>query len=202
MLADRGVDPYRIDKALFGFGMPMGPFRMHDLAGIDVGKFAGGIMADAYADRAYRSTLGLRMVDVGRLGQKTGKGYYQYEDGKTAVEDPDIQPILAAARADAGNPDPIDVTDDEIIEMALFGVVNEACRTLDEGIAIRASDIDVASVMGMGFPAYRGGIMKAAETRGIRAICDKLSSWADSYGDFLAPCEYLKRKAAEGETLG
>jgi len=197
-LVDHGVDPYAIDKALFDFGMPMGPFRMGDLAGIDVAKFAGGILADAYADRVYQSTLVDYLFDAKRFGQKTGHGYYIYEDGKTATEDSSLAELVEKARKDAGTPPALEVTDNDIVEWTLLGVVNEACRCLDEGIAIRASDIDVASVMGMGFPPYRGGLMKYADTLGAKYIADRLTGWSEEYGPAFAPCKYLLDKAAAG----
>lgn len=201
LLVDHGIDPYRIDKVVFDFGMPMGPFRMGDLAGLDVAKFAGGIMADAYADRVYHSTLIEHLFEEKRFGQKTGRGYYVYEDGKTASPDEDLARLVERARADAGNPAPLEIDDEEIIERVFFGVVNEACRSLDEGIAIRASDVDVASVMGMGFPPYRGGLMKWADTLGAKHICDKLTAWSKAHGKVYEPCEYLKSRAASGASL-
>ncbi|MBX7165713.1 MAG: enoyl-CoA hydratase/isomerase family protein [Pirellulales bacterium] len=201
LLVDYGIDPYRIDKALFDFGMPMGPFRMGDLAGVDVAKFAGGILLNAYRDRSYASTLVDYLFAEKRFGQKTGRGYYVYEDGKTAKEDPSLAALVAKARADAGNPKPLELSDQDIVERVLFGVVNEACRCLDEGIAIRASDIDVASVMGMGFPAYRGGIMFYANELGAKHVCDRLAAWAQVHGNVYAPCDYLQRKAAAGASL-
>ncbi|HEY1601036.1 MAG TPA: 3-hydroxyacyl-CoA dehydrogenase NAD-binding domain-containing protein [Pirellulales bacterium] len=200
LLVDRGVDPYRLDKAVYDWGMPMGPFRMSDLAGVDVAKFAGGILAHAYAEYNYISTLVDHLFAAKRFGQKTGRGYYKYE-GKNAEPDPELAAFVTKARADAGNPAPITVTDAEIVEHVMFGVVNEACRCLDEGIAIRASDIDVACVMGMGFPAYRGGVMKWADTLGAKYVYDKLAAWSKAYGPVYEPCDYLKRKADKGESL-
>ncbi len=200
-LVDRGVDPYRIDKALFGFGMPMGPFRMGDLAGVDVAKFAGGILAKAFPDRAYHSTLVDHLFERKRFGQKTGVGYYQYADGKTASEDPELAELVELARVDADNPPALKIEDSEIVERTLLPVVNEACRCLDEGIAIRASDIDVASCLGMGFPPYRGGIMKYADMLGAKYVADKLTAWHKADGPLFAPCEYLLNKASTGESL-
>jgi enoyl-CoA hydratase/3-hydroxyacyl-CoA dehydrogenase len=201
LLVDHGIDPYRIDKAVFNFGMPMGPFRMGDLAGVDVAKFAGGILADAYQQRNYVSTLVDHLFAEKRFGQKTGKGYYLYPDGKTAQPDPDVAALVAKARADAGNPKPLDITDEEIVERVLFGVVNEACRCLEEGIAIRASDIDVATVLGMGFPPYRGGIMHWADTLGSKYICDKLTGWSQQHGPVYEPSAYLRERASNGKKL-
>lgn len=201
LLVDHGVDLYRLDQAVFDFGMPMGPFRMGDLAGVDVAKFAGGIMANAYSERTYVSTLVDHMFAEKRFGQKTGRGYYQYADGKTASPDPSLEALVAKSRADAGNPQPIEVTDEEIVEYVLFGVVNEACRCLEEGIAIRASDIDVATVMGMGFPPYRGGLMHWADTVGAGHIHDKLAAWSKRHGKVFEPCSYLAERAKSGKKL-
>ncbi len=200
LLVDNGVDPYRLDKAVYDWGMPMGPFRMSDLAGVDVAKFAGGILAKAYSDHNYISTLVDYLFEAKRFGEKTKVGYYKY-DGKKALPDPELASFISKARADAGNPPAITVSDNDIVEHVLFGVVNEACRCLDEGIAIRPSDIDVACVMGMGFPAYRGGIMKWADTLGAKYIYDKLAAWHKKYGPVYEPCDYLKRKAEKGESL-
>ena len=104
LLVDQGVDVYAIDKAVYEWGMPMGPFRMSDLAGNDVGKFAHGILAAAYPDRAYHSTLLDYIFEANRFGQKTGRGYYLYPDGKTAQPDPELAALVAKSRADAGNP--------------------------------------------------------------------------------------------------
>ncbi len=201
LLVDCGVDPYRIDKAVYDFGMPMGPFRMGDLAGVDVGKFAGDILGRAYADRNYQTTLINHLFAEKRFGQKTGLGYYRYDGGAKEAPDPSLAALVAKARADAGNPAPLNLTDQEIVERVLLGVVNEACRCLAEGIAIRSSDIDVASVMGMGFPAYRGGIMKWADSLGAKQICDQLTKWSAAHGSIYAPCDYLKEKAASGASL-
>jgi enoyl-CoA hydratase/3-hydroxyacyl-CoA dehydrogenase len=201
LLVDHGIDPYRIDKALFDFGMPMGPFRMSDLAGVDVAKFAGGIMAEAYRDRTYVSTLADHLFAEKRFGQKTGRGYYLYKDGKNAEPDPELAVLVAKARADAGNPQPLDINDQEIVERVFFGVVNEACRCLEEGIAIRASDIDVASVLGMGFPPYHGGVMHWADTLGSRYIHDRLLAWSKAHGPLYAPSRYLAERAEKQAKL-
>lgn len=201
LLVDYGIDPYRLDQAVYDFGMPMGPFRMSDLAGVDVAKFAGGIMAEAYADRTYVSSLGELVFAEKRFGQKTGRGYYLYPDGKNSQPDPELATLVARARADAGNPKPLDLDDQQIVERVFFGVVNEACRCLDEGIAIRASDIDIACVMGMGFPPYRGGVMKWADMLGARYVAEQLSAWSAVHGKVYEPCAYLLNKAERNESF-
>lgn len=201
LLVDRGVDPYAIDRAIFDFGMPMGPFRMSDLAGVDVAKFAGGILAEAYAERTISTTLVDHLFAAGRFGQKAGRGYYRYPDGKTAEPDPELAALVEASRADAGHPRALHLNDDEIVERIFFPVVNECCRTLEEGIALRASDIDVASVMGMGFPAYRGGVMKYADMVGAAEIASKLTEWGKEFGPMYEPCAWLLDRAGSGKSL-
>eukprot|EP01027_Heterolobosea_sp_BB2_P018891 GEZU01026545.1.p1 GENE.GEZU01026545.1~~GEZU01026545.1.p1 ORF type:complete len:1032 (+),score=419.91 GEZU01026545.1:603-3698(+) len=200
-LVERGVNPYHIDKVIQNFGMPMGPFRMGDMAGIDITYHAHGHMAKAFSDRAYESKLVKQLVQANRLGQKTGAGYYKYA-GRDAKEDPELARFIEAARREAGNPRPVQVSDKDIVEMVFFSVINEACRVVDENMVSRPSDIDVASVMGMGFPAWRGGPMFYAETVGAKYIHDRLDAWAREFPEakFFRPCAYLQRWAASGKT--
>ena len=109
--------------------------------------------------------------------------------------------FVAKARADAGNPQPLTIDDNEIVERVLFGVVNEACRCLDEKIAIRASDIDVACVMGMGFPVYRGGLMHWADPLGARHIHDRLATWAKAHGAVYEPCDVPQAQGGKWRTV-
>jgi enoyl-CoA hydratase/3-hydroxyacyl-CoA dehydrogenase len=200
-LIDRGIDPYRIDSVLSDFGMPMGPCRMSDLAGIDVGLAAGSILDAAYPDRVYRSALRRLLAEAGRLGEKTGKGHYVYERGN-AVEDPELGSFVLRARELAGDPEPIEIDDQELLFMTLFGVVNEACRALEEGIVIRPSDVDVASTLGMGFPAYRGGVLWWADGIGAGRVHDALAGWHQRFGvGLFRPSEHLARAASQGRSL-
>jgi enoyl-CoA hydratase/3-hydroxyacyl-CoA dehydrogenase len=200
-LIDRGIDPYRVDSVLSDFGMPMGPCRMSDLAGIDVGLAAGAMLDAAYPERAYRSALRRLLAEAGRLGEKTGKGHYVYERGN-AIEDPELGSFVLRARELAGDPEPIELDDEELLFMTLFGVVNEACRTIEEGIVIRPSDIDVASVLGMGFPAYRGGLLFWADSIGARQIHAALDGWHARFGvGLFRPSEHLARAASQGRPL-
>ncbi len=201
LLVDRGVHPYRIDRALVDFGMPMGPNRMGDLAGLDVSLHAGRILDEAYADRAYRSPVRAVLVEAGRLGEKAARGFYRYEGG-AALEDADLDDLLATARERAGTPPALRVENDDIVRMTLFGVVNEACRALDEGVALRPGDVDVACILGYGFPRHRGGPMKWADTLGAKAVHDALVRWKDELGEpCFTPSERLVRKANSGASL-
>lgn len=176
LLIDRGVDPYRLDRVMTSFGMPMGPCRVSDLAGVDVGVFAGSILDAAYPSRAYRSPLRRLLMEAGRLGEKSGVGHYRYANGK-AEEDPELAHFVVRCREEVGNPAPLELSDSDIVEALLFSLVNEACRVLEEGHAERASDVDLALHLGMGFPGYRGGPMLWAERKGSAYVARRLSEW-------------------------
>eukprot|EP00249_Psilotum_nudum_P012582 c23866_g2_i1 orf=3-2165(-) len=195
MLVDLGVDVYRIDRIVTTFGMPMGPFRLADLVGFDIGLAVGKTYLEAFPERVYKSMLFTMLVEDKRLGEKTGKGYYLYGNKRKAKPDPDLQKYLGKSRELANimpNNKPISISDEEVIEMIFFPVVNEACRVLEEGIATKASDLDIASVMGMGFPPYRGGIIFWADSVGPKHIARKLNIWTEAYGGFFKPCSWLE----------
>ncbi len=201
LLIDRGVDPYRLDRVMTAFGMPMGPCRVSDLAGVDVGVFAGSILDSAYPGRAYRSPLRRLLVEAGRLGEKCGVGHYRYEDGK-AQEDPALADFVERCREEQGNPAPLELADSDIVELLLFLVVNEACRVLEEGHAERASDVDLALHLGMGFPGYRGGPMIWADRRGSAYVAERLQSWRAQTGlGLFEPSPRLSRLAAAKASL-
>ncbi len=198
LLIDRGVDPYVIDAALEDFGMPMGPCRVSDLAGIDVGLKAGAVLDGAYAGRAYRSALRQLLADAGRLGEKSGAGHYRYE-GSRAQPDDALQGYIEQAREIAGRPEPIAPSARDIVDHLLFPVINEALRTLSEGIVSRPGDVDVAAILGYGFPAYRGGPLRWAETRGLSEVLQQLSEWHGSYQvGLFRPSDALRRAAQQG----
>lgn len=201
LLIDRGHDPYHIDRVMLDFGMPMGPCRVSDLAGVDVGVFAGQILDAAYPERAYRSPLRRLLVAAGRLGEKAGVGHYRYVD-KRAQEDPELASFVAASRAEMGDPTPLGLSDDDVLQLLLFVVVNEACRVLDEGHVLRPSDVDLALQLGMGFPGFRGGPMKWADQFGARHVARRLVEWQALTGSGLFQvCEGLGRRAERDQSL-
>lgn len=201
LLIDRGVDPYRIDRVQQDWGMPMGPNRMSDLAGIDVGVAAGAILAAAYPGRGYRSALRPLLAEAGRLGEKTSAGHYRYEGGQ-AVEDPLLADFVREARARAGNPAAITVSDQDIVEWMHLAVVNECCRALDEGVALRAGDVDVAITLGMGYPRYRGGPMRWASELGAARAVAQLNRAHDLFGlELFVPSPRLVEAARGGSAL-
>ncbi|MBA0777468.1 hypothetical protein Gotri_005483 [Gossypium trilobum] len=157
LLVHLGVDLFRIDRAIRNFGFPLGPFQLQDLGGFRLGKASGKEYENAFPDRTFRSPLTELLLKNGRNGKSNGKGFYVHEKGSKPKPDPSVLPIVDESRKlmnimPGGKP--ISVTDEEITEMVLFPTINEACRVLDEGVVARASDLDVASVLGMSFPSY------------------------------------------------
>ncbi|KAK9947662.1 hypothetical protein M0R45_003276 [Rubus argutus] len=204
ILVNSGVDVFRIDRIISNFGLPMGPFQLQDLAGYGVALAVGKEFANAFPDRTFRSPLVELLVKNGRNGKNNGKGYYTYEKGSRPKPDLSVLPIIEESRRITNimpGGKPLSVTDREILEIILFPVVNEACRILDEGVVIRAADLDIASVLGMSFPSYRGGIVFWADTIGPKHIYATLKKWSGVYGDFFRPSRYLEERAAEGLPL-
>ncbi|WOK96124.1 Crotonase superfamily [Canna indica] len=204
LLVDHGLDVYEIDNAITKFGMPMGPFRLADLVGFGVGTATGIQYHKSFPDRCYKSMLLPILLEEKRTGEASRKGFYVYDDKRRASPDTDLKMIVEKSRSISGIVQDHKLTklsDKDIVEMVFFPVVNEACRVLDEGIASKASDLDVASIMGMGFPSYRGGIMFWADTLGSNYIYTRLVEWSNTYGDFFRPCSYLKERATRGTLL-
>jgi len=205
LLMDHGVDAYRIDQALEKWGMPMGVGRMADLSGVDISIHVTGIIQSAYSDRTYSSTINQRLVKAGRLGQKTGVGYYKYVKGKPVADPQGLAPLVQAARQDAGSPVlPEPLTDAQLVEVLLLPVVNESYRVLAEGHVIRASDVDMCAILGYGFPAFTGGVMFWAQMQGLDKVRVRLQHYADTFGKnnpklaaFFKPCDMLVKEAAK-----
>jgi len=192
-LLAEGVAIEAIDRAMTEFGFPVGPCAAGDIAGLDI----------SYRARKQRGRswpLADAIVDAGRLGQKTGAGYYRYENGsRTPLPDPEAQHIVDTAR---GNNKRTNLPSDEIALRILSAMINEGARILDEGIAARASDIDVIWVYGYGFPAHRGGPMFYADLAGLPQLCERLSAAAKRFGDDgLKPAPLLAKLAADGKTF-
>ncbi|AQK85259.1 peroxisomal fatty acid beta-oxidation multifunctional protein MFP2 isoform X1 [Zea mays] len=203
-LVDYGLDVYHIDHVITQFGMPMGPFRLADLVGFGVAIATRKQYYQSYPERSYKSMLLQILVEDNRTGESSCKGFYVYDDKRKASRDPDFGKYIEKSRNMAGvmqDPKLMKLTDNDIVEMIFFPVVNEACRVLDEGIALKASDLDVASIMGMGFPSYRGGVMFWADSLGAKYVYDKLDAWSKDYGEFFRPCEYLAVRARQGASL-
>jgi 3-hydroxyacyl-CoA dehydrogenase len=198
-----GASPARIDRAIEAIGMAMGPCRMIDMAGVDV---AAKVVleqqkADALPDDpAYRCVV-RRLHELGRHGQKTAAGYYRYE-GRTAVEDPEVAAICRELASRHGIAQRSEIGDQEIVERCLYPLINEGARILDEGIAQRASDIDVVWVHGYGFPPYKGGPMYMADEWGAAEICGRMAAHGARRGNvhgYWDVSPLLARLAAAGQ---
>ncbi|TVU32598.1 hypothetical protein EJB05_24335, partial [Eragrostis curvula] len=174
LLVSLGIDVFRIDRVISSFGMPMGPFQLQDVAGYGVALAVKEIYSAAFGERNLDSDLVDLMVQDGRQGKSNGKGYYIYEKGGKPKPDPSVQNVIEeyrkrAKRMPAGKP--VTLTDQDILEMIFFPVVNEACRVMDENVVIRASDLDIASILGMGFPkAHQAHRSKLQRGHGCEAL--------------------------------
>ena len=200
ILVEQGATPQQVDKVMYAFGYPMGPFAVADLAGGDIGH--AGRKRRAEADPNYRTLpIADRLVEQGRYGQKTGAGWYRYEPGdRTPHVDPEAERIIAEVRHEIGV-NQRDFSDQEVLHRMLFASVNEACKILEEGIAARASDIDVMWLYGFGFPRYHGGLMYWADQIGVRQVYDQVRRWEAEYGDRWKPAQLLKELAESGRSF-
>jgi 3-hydroxyacyl-CoA dehydrogenase len=198
-----GAAPEQIDKAVEKFGMAMGPFRMNDLAGLDVGAMWRKRLAAENPDKDYANVADL-LVEAGRHGQKTGAGWYRYPPGsRTAVPDPEVTAVIEKFRAQR-HISPRKVTDAEIVQRCIYALVNEGARILEDGIAQRSSDIDIVYLYGYGFPAWRGGPMFYADQVGLSEVArdlTRIAATAGAEGDFWKPAALLARLAAEGKSF-
>jgi 3-hydroxyacyl-CoA dehydrogenase len=200
IMLEEGALPEQVDKVMIDFGYPLGPFAVSDLSGLDIGYDTRKRRAAQYPN--YRKLpIADRVVEAGRLGQKNGKGWYRYEPGdRTPHPDPEVARIIKETGAELGIPQH-NFTDEEILKRMLFASVNEACKILDEGKALRASDIDVMWLYGFGFPRYRGGLMFWADGIGVREVYNQIAAWHQRYGERWAPSPLLRRLADAGTPL-
>ena len=200
-MLDEGCSPAQVDAAAKAWGLAMGPFTMGDMAGLDIGW---EIRKRRYQERPnfVYSKVGDRICEAGRYGQKTGKGWYKYEAGnRTPIPDPEADAIIEAYRKEVGVK-PRKISDAEIIERLIYALVNEAAYILEEGIALRASDIDMVYLTGYGFPAYRGGPMFYASTVGLDKVVAAIKRFQQGYqGSVWKIAPLLEKLAAEGKTF-
>jgi 3-hydroxyacyl-CoA dehydrogenase len=198
-LIDEGATPQQVDAALEKWGLAMGPFRMYDMAGNDIGWEIRKRRAKERPDMVY-SRIADRICEQGRFGQKTGKGFYRYEPGdRRAIPDPEVLSIIEKYRAEIGIK-PRAISDDEIVERCIYALVNEGAKILEEGIALRASDIDMVYLTGYGFPPYRGGPMFYADTVGLAKVLASIEKFQKGYqGGQWQPAALLVKLAKEGK---
>ena len=188
-----GAQPEEVDRALYDFGMAMGPFAMSDLAGLDVSW-------RIRQETGQKNPIADRLCEMGRFGQKTNAGYYRYEEGsRTPVPDPEVAKIVEEEGRKRHN-QRRSIPADEIVDRTMLALVNEGAKILDEGIALRASDIDVVYVYGYGYPVHRGGPMFWAEAQGLDKVLEKIKGFhAAGHGDVWQPSALIEKLAAEGK---
>ncbi len=200
-LVEEGAAVEQVDSALYDFGMAMGPLAMGDLAGLDVGwrirkEFKHlekpGIRVPKVADE---------LCEMGRYGQKTGAGWYKYDENRKPSGDMVVTALIENIALKAGITRRT-VSNEEIIERTIYALVNEGARILEEGIALRSVDIDIVYLTGYGFPAWRGGPMFYADTVGLKKVLARIEEFEKGHGELWAPAPLLKKLAGEGKTFG
>jgi len=191
-LLEEGVDPRAIDKAATGFGMPMGPITLSDVVGLDTCLYAGRVIQTAYPDRARPSGILADLVKRGRLGQKSGAGFYSFAKGPRGIDDPALNEILTPFRTGNSKPDA-----KEIVERLFLPMLVEASLVLSEGIVRDPIDVDMGLILGIGFPTFRGGLLRWADTLGLKQVLEKLAKY-EKLGARYQPTEQMKRLAADG----
>ena len=201
MLLLDGCTPAQVDGALEAFGMAMGPLAMGDLAGLDVGYKARQARTDLPDDpKLYR--MGTLLVEMGRHGQKTGTGFYKYDpETRKRMSDPEVE-VLIIEEAGKMDIEQREISNDEILARCFYPLINEGAKILEEGIAQRASDIDVVYIYGYAFPVAKGGPMHYADSVGLKNVYDKICEYRDRYGEeYWQPAPLLKQLAEEGKSF-
>jgi 3-hydroxyacyl-CoA dehydrogenase/enoyl-CoA hydratase/3-hydroxybutyryl-CoA epimerase/3-hydroxyacyl-CoA dehydrogenase/enoyl-CoA hydratase/3-hydroxybutyryl-CoA epimerase/enoyl-CoA isomerase len=190
VLLEEGADPRAIDRAATDFGMPMGPITLSDVVGMDTMLYAGRVVNIAYADRAKDSRILGELVKAGRLGQKSRAGFYSYAKGSRGIDDPTFAALLDKVRTARR-----DIEAEEITDRLFLPMLIEASRTLDEKIVRDPGDVDMGLLLGIGFPAFRGGILRWADTVGLAKIAAKVEKYGP-LGKRFEPTESMRRLAA------
>ncbi|MDE2604639.1 MAG: 3-hydroxyacyl-CoA dehydrogenase [Burkholderiales bacterium] len=200
-LVEDGALPHEVDAVLRKFGYAMGIFAVHDMAGNDVGyQTRKAQMATRPTDRRWNDLI-LKLCDLGRLGQKSGKGWYRYEPGdRTPHRDPELEDFIVAESARMGivrQP----MSEEEILKRCLYGMINEGAKLLELGVAQRPSDIDITYLTGYGFPAHHGGPMFLADRVGLDRVLADIRRLHARYGDWWQPAPLLERLVREGRSF-
>ncbi len=198
-MLEEGALPWQIDRVIRDFGFPMGPYAMSDMAGLDIGWRNRKAKFDSLTPREKANTILDKICEMGRFGQKTGAGYYQYDENRGAHPDPLIEELIIKHSQEVGIARRF-ISDREIIERAIYCMINEGAKILEEGIAARPLDIDVVWLYGYGFPIYLGGPMFYADTVGLKKIYDAILRNKELVGgEYWTPSALLERLAKEGK---
>jgi 3-hydroxyacyl-CoA dehydrogenase len=200
-LVEDGALPHEVDAALKKFGYAMGIFAVHDMAGNDVGyQTRKAQMATRPTDRRWNDLI-LKLCDLGRFGQKSGKGWYRYEAGdRSPRRDPEVEQFIVEESARMGI-ERRPMTEDEIIKRCLYGMVNEGAKLLEQGIALRPGDIDITYLTGYGFPAHHGGPMYLADRIGLDKVLADIRRFHAQDGFWWTPAPLLEKLVREGKSF-
>jgi 3-hydroxyacyl-CoA dehydrogenase len=199
-LVEEGAGIEAVDRAMFDFGAAMGPLAVGDLAGLDVGWRIRKEFKHLEKPGVRQPLAEDRLCEMGRYGQKTGAGWYKYDENRKPSPDPEVAALSRKWSAEAGIPQR-QISAEEIVDRCIYALVNEGARIVEEGYALRAVDIDITYINGYGFPAYRGGPMWYADTVGLKKVYDHISEFHRTHGELWEPAPLLKRLAAEGRTF-
>jgi len=199
-LVEEGASIEAVDRALQDFGMAMGPLATGDLAGLDVGWRIRKEYRHLEQPGFRQPFLEDRLCELGRYGQKTGAGWYKYDEHRRAQLDPGVDELVAKWVAEGGVAQR-QIPAAEIVDRCLYALVNEGARILEEGFALRASDIDIIYLNGYGFPAHRGGPMWYADTVGLKKVYERIAGFHRDHGEIWKPAALLKQLAEQGKTF-
>ncbi|MCU1242255.1 MAG: peroxisomal bifunctional enzyme [Candidatus Acidoferrum typicum] len=199
-LVEEGATIEAVDKALYEFGMAMGPLATGDLAGLDVGWRIRKELRHLEKPGVRQAFIEDRLCELGRFGQKTGAGWYKYDENRKPSPDPEVAALIRRWTSEAGIPQR-QISAEEIVERCIYTLVNEGARLLEEGIALRAVDIDIIYLNGYGFPAHRGGAMWYADSVGLRKVYERICDFQRRLGSWWEPAPLLQRLAEEGKTF-
>jgi len=197
-LVEEGAAPEAVDKALVDWGMAMGPLAVGDLGGLDISYRIRKEYRHLEKPGARQPFVEDRLVEMGRLGQKSGSGWYKYDDERRATSDAEVAALLKKWAAESNIPQR-QISAGEIVEREIYMLVNEGARILEEGYALRAGDIDTIYVNGYGFPAYRGGPMWYADTVGLKKVYERVREFHKQHGMLWEPAPLLKELAEAGK---
>jgi 3-hydroxyacyl-CoA dehydrogenase/enoyl-CoA hydratase/3-hydroxybutyryl-CoA epimerase len=186
-MVKEGVAIDDVDRAMKRFGFPVGPITLLDEVGLDVAHKGSGVMHREFGDRMTPTDGLARMIDAGRLGRKSGLGFYRYAKGKKKTVDPGVYEIL--------NIQPRPVPNADIEKRLVFVLLNEAVRALDEGVVRSPRDGDIGAIFGIGYPPFRGGPLRQLDALGAAHVVDTLDRLSQAYGERFAPAEALRRMA-------
>jgi 3-hydroxyacyl-CoA dehydrogenase len=199
-LVEEGAKVEAVDRALYDFGLAMGVLAMGDLAGLDVGWRIRKEYRHLETPGIRQPMVADRLCEMGRFGQKTGAGWYRYDESRKAIPDREVEELIQQLAKEAGI-QRREITAEEIIERTMYALVNEGARILEEGFALRAVDIDIIYVNGYGYPAWRGGPMWYADTVGLKNVFERVCEFHATHGQLWEPAPLLKRLAEQGKTF-